>query len=41
MKKTTWIVMKDGKEIGRHSSKKMADAVASEIGGYVIRYQTW
>jgi hypothetical protein len=40
-KKTTWIVMKGDEEISRHTSKKMAEVVASELGGYVIRYQTW
>jgi len=36
--KVTWIVMKNGEEISRHSKKSTAVAVASEIGGYVAKY---
>ncbi len=38
MKKVTWIVTKDGSEIARVSTKKMADLIASEIGGFVHKY---
>lgn len=31
--KTTWHVMKNGEEIARYTSKKMAEVVAKEIGG--------
>lgn len=37
--KTQWVVMKDGQEVGRLSSKRIAGLVASEIGGYVVRYR--
>lgn len=33
--KTAWHVIKDGEEIGRYSSRKMAEAVAHELGGFV------
>ena len=35
--KTTWHVMKDGNEIARYKSKKMAELVAKEIGGTFFR----
>lgn len=35
--KVTWVVMKNETEISRHATKKMADVVAHEIGGYVLR----
>lgn len=38
MKKVTWIVMKDGNEISRHSRKAIAEAAAHYIGGYVAKY---
>jgi len=37
--KTQWIVMKDGQEIGRLSSKRIAELAASEVGGHVVRYR--
>jgi hypothetical protein len=37
-KKVTWIVTKDEKEIARVSTKKMAETIASQIGGYVHKY---
>lgn len=38
MRVVTWIVVRDGFEIGRYSSKKIAKAVAHELDGYVVRY---
>ena len=38
MKKTTWIVMKNDSEIIRVKTKKMAEMIAAEIGGYVSKY---
>ena len=38
-KTTVYIVMnRDGVEISRKTSRKMAEAVASEIGGFVSTY---
>ena len=37
-KKVTWIVTKDEKEIARVSTKKMAETIASQIGGYIHKY---
>ena len=37
--KTQWIVMKDDKEFSRHASKRIAEAAAQWIGGYVIPYR--
>lgn len=36
--KTTWIVMKDGNEIIRCKTKKMAALIAGEVGGYIHKY---
>jgi len=33
--KTTWHVMKNGEEVWRTKSKKMAEVIAREIGGFV------
>jgi hypothetical protein len=38
-KQVTWIVTKNGEEIGRYASKRLAAVIASEIGGYVMRYE--
>lgn len=38
MKKVAWIVMKDDSEITRVKTKKMAEMIAEEIGGYVSKY---
>lgn len=38
MKKTIWIVMKGDCEIGRVKTKRLADSIASEIGGWVTKY---
>lgn len=38
MKTVTWIVMNGDNEITRVSTKRMAHAIANEIGGYVIKY---
>ena len=38
MKKTVWIVMKNGEEVGRVSTKRLAESIAAEIGRYVNRY---
>jgi hypothetical protein len=38
MKKTFWIVVKGESEIIRVKSKKMAEAIASQIGGFVHKY---
>ena len=38
MKKTFWIVVKGETEIIRVKSKKMAEAIASQVGGYVHKY---
>lgn len=37
--KTQWIVMKDGQEVGRLTSKRIAELAAREIGGHVVRYR--
>jgi len=37
-KKVTWIVTKCEKEIARVSTKKMAEAIAAQIGGYIQKY---
>ncbi len=38
MKKTFWIVVKGGTEIIRVKAKKMAEAIASQVGGSVQKY---
>ena len=38
MKKVTWIVMKADEEIIRVKTKKMAQMIAADIGGYVSNY---
>jgi hypothetical protein len=38
MAKINYIVMKSGEEISRQKTKKMADCIAKEIGGYVVKY---
>jgi hypothetical protein len=38
MKKTIYIVMKNDTEISRNKTKKMAECVAKEINGYIIKY---
>ena len=38
--KTTWHVIKDGEEIGRYASRKIAEAVAYELGGFVHKSTT-
>ena len=38
MKKVQWIVMKDGIEIIRQSTRHMAEVIAMEVGGIVVKY---
>ena len=38
MKKVQWIVMKDGVEVVRQSTRRMAEVIAMEIGGMVVKY---
>lgn len=37
-KKVTWIVTKNENEIARVATKKMAETIAAQIGGYVHKY---
>lgn len=37
-KKVTWIVIKNEVEVIRVATKKMADSIVAEIGGYVQKY---
>jgi hypothetical protein len=38
MKKVQWIVMKADEEIIRVTTKRLAEVIASDIGGYVNKY---
>ena len=38
MKKVIWIVMKGSEEIIRVNTKRMAEVIAVEIGGFVNKY---
>jgi len=37
--KTYWIVVVDGEEVGRHDRRKIAEAAAAYVGGYVRAYR--
>lgn len=37
-KKTTWIVIKNEVEVARVKTQKMAQVIAIEVGGMVVKY---